>query len=67
MTLVTIKEFIHTVSVPVPFDATTVRDWLDTNGIRYTYSTHNIAKTLPTVEFHFIKEKHATLFRLKWL
>ena len=64
--LITFDDYKHTVSLPTPHDGGAVRHWLAQTNIRFTYSTHNINNPAPTVEYHFIKERDATLFALKW-
>lgn len=60
------EDFKHTVSLPTPHSIVNIRVWLYNNNIEYTYSTHDVGMVCPSVEYHFTKERDATLFILKW-
>lgn len=59
--------FKYTVSLKCPHDGESVRDWLWNRGIVFVYSTARAGNRFSsTVEYHFVRERDAVLFTLRW-
>lgn len=60
------EDFKHSVKLPTPHDMVLIRVWLYENNIKYTYSTYDIGGHASSIKYHFVNERDATLFILKW-
>jgi hypothetical protein len=60
------EDFKYEVSLPCPHSGEEVRKWLSKNRIPFIYSTFNVGKPSPTVEYIMTEESHASWFTLVW-